>query len=285
MTPRQMPDHPRSYQVDAARYKVTSQRNLGLHPIPVNRIVGSAGKADQLSADFKPIIGGWSTRRFQGLVRVMKEGTQLQPIKVYKLHDLYYVVDGHNRVAAAKELGQVWIDAYVTEALPKAEGDENLLYYERKRFEEQTGLTRIYFSQLGRYPRLIVWVQAYTATASVQLDRTLTLVEGAALWYREVYRPTARRITQTGMKKGFPRLLIGDIFFLVWERQIELSRGPGKALTFYEAFFELERENPGPITRRVVRRGLGAVTAPLPLPPKPPEPEDDPAVDLVDAPA
>jgi len=273
------PDHPRSYQEDAARLKVISQRDLGLHAITVNRIVGSAGKPEQLDRDFKPLIGGWSTQRFQALAQAMKNGTQFQPISVYKLHDLYYVIDGHNRVAAAKEAGQIWIDAYVAEVLPAAEGEENLLYYERKHFEEQTGLTRIHFSVLGRYPRLRELVQAYTGTASVQLDRVLSLLEGASLWYREVYRPTAHRISQSGLKKVFPDAMIGDIFFGVWECQIKVSRERGKPMTLYEAFFEFERQNPGPITRRVVRKSLEAVTATLPLPPKPPQPEDDPATD------
>ena len=285
MSPRRPSlDHPRSYEEDAARLGVTSQRRLGLHPIPLNRIVGSAGKPEQLDAEFKPLLGGWSSHRYQGLLQAMKNGTHLQPISVYKLHDLYYVIDGHNRVAAAKELGQIWIDAEVTETLPKAEGEENLLYYERKRFEEQTGLTKIHFSVLGRYPRLLTLIQAYSATASVQLDRHLSLLEGAALWYREVYRPTARRITQEGLKRAFPGLMIGDVFFLIWELQISLSRERGRPLTLYEAFFEFERQNPGPIARRVVRKGLEAVTAPLPLPPKLPEPEDDPALDQLEVP-
>jgi hypothetical protein len=47
-----------------------------------------------------------------------RPGTALPPVQLYKLGDRYYVVDGHHRVAAALSLGQLEIDAVVTEYLP-----------------------------------------------------------------------------------------------------------------------------------------------------------------------
>ena len=49
-----------------ASVKVMHRRDLGMDPIPVNRIVGSAGKPEQLDADFKPLLGGWAQHRYTG---------------------------------------------------------------------------------------------------------------------------------------------------------------------------------------------------------------------------
>lgn len=286
MSPRKSKlKHPRSYEDDARRLKVLHRRDLGLHPIPLNRIVGSAGKPDQVDADFQPLLPGWAPKRYQGLLNASKRGTTFQPISVYKLHDLYYVIDGHNRVAAAKELEQLWIDAYVTEALPKAEGKANLLYYERKRFEEQTGLTRIILTELWRYPRLLEVIQAYAGLATTQLQRELDLQEAARLWYRDVYRPMTARIRGSHLRKVLRNDTVGDIFFDVLQYQAERSRERGRAITLDEAFYAFEKEHPAPLARRMVRRGLEAMTAPLPVSNRPAKLEDEPAMADVETPA
>lgn len=286
MSPQQgKASHPRSYEADAHRLKVMHRRDLGMHPIPVNRIVGSAGKPEQLDAGFKPLLGGWAQHRYTGVLNATKKGTNFQPISVYKLHDLYYIVDGHNRVGAAKELGQLWIDAYVTETLPKAEGKENLLYYERKHFEEQTGLTRIILTELWRYPRLLEVIRSYATLASTQVQRELTLLEAATLWYRDVYRPMASRIRRSQLPKVLRDDTIGDIFYDILQYQVEASREHNRAITLDEAFVAFELKHPAPIVRRIARKSLETVTAPLPMSTKTAKAdvEEDPATTTVES--
>ena len=47
----------------------------------------------------------------------MRAGQALPAIEVYALGEEYYVVDGHHRVAAARALGQLYLDALVHEFL------------------------------------------------------------------------------------------------------------------------------------------------------------------------
>ena len=225
------------------------------------------------------------TASIYGLLNATKQGTNSQPISVYKLHDLYYIVDGHNRVAAAKELGQLWIDAYVTETLPKAEGKENLLYYERKHFEEQTGLTRIILTELWRYPRLLEVIRSYATLASTQVQRELTLLEAATLWYRDVYRPMASRIRRSQLPKVLRDDTIGDIFYDILQFQVEASREHNRAITLDEAFVAFELKHPAPMTGRIARKSLETVTAPLPMSTKTTkvDVEEDPATTTVES--
>jgi hypothetical protein len=39
----------------------------------------------------------------------------LPPVQLLRAGGEYWVVDGHNRVALARQIGQLWIDADVTE--------------------------------------------------------------------------------------------------------------------------------------------------------------------------
>jgi uncharacterized protein (DUF1015 family) len=49
---------------------------------------------------------------------LMRRGHNLPAVELYQLHDAYYVVDGHHRIAAARSLGWIAVDAEVTEFRP-----------------------------------------------------------------------------------------------------------------------------------------------------------------------
>ena len=50
----------------------------------------------------------------------MKRGDPLPMVNLYRLGGHYYVVDGHHRLAAARRIGAVALDAMVTEFVPLA---------------------------------------------------------------------------------------------------------------------------------------------------------------------
>jgi hypothetical protein len=86
--------------------------------IAVSCVVGSvdAAKAARLRRDFLPQQGTHATR-YHSVEMAMRDGAPLPAIEVYRLGDAYYVVDGHHRVAAARRLGQLYLDAIVHEFL------------------------------------------------------------------------------------------------------------------------------------------------------------------------
>ncbi|MBA2488471.1 MAG: hypothetical protein H0V36_04000 [Chloroflexi bacterium] len=95
-----------------------SPREAGLHVVPIDQIVGSAVEPVQRGRDFRPFRGlrgpDWEAR-YQRILRAMNRLEVLPPIDVVRFGDGYWVVDGHNRVAAAREVGQVAVDAAVTD--------------------------------------------------------------------------------------------------------------------------------------------------------------------------
>jgi hypothetical protein len=92
-------------------------QEVGLIAVPVDEIVGSAvdGPA-QRGPDFLPLKPlrslNWESR-WQRIRKAIDQLQVLPPIEVLQTPDGYWVVDGHNRVAAAKAIGQVAIDAAV----------------------------------------------------------------------------------------------------------------------------------------------------------------------------
>jgi hypothetical protein len=96
------------------------RRSVGLRTVPIDRIVGTARHPSQNTADFLPLprLRGQNwLGRWQRLIRATDQLAVLPPVELVQVGDDYYVVDGHNRVAAAKQAGAVEIDADVTQLL------------------------------------------------------------------------------------------------------------------------------------------------------------------------
>jgi hypothetical protein len=87
--------------------------------IPIDEIRGSAVEGSvQRGGDFLPLPklrGSNWLGRWQRLRRAVERLEILPPIDVIKYADGYWVVDGHNRVAAALYAGQAAIDSAVVE--------------------------------------------------------------------------------------------------------------------------------------------------------------------------
>jgi hypothetical protein len=94
-----------------------SIRELGLQTVPVDAIAGTAVEGPpQRGGDFLPLHDRRSDDwrgRWQRILRAVDSLSHLPPIQLIKFGDQYWVVDGHNRVAAALYSGQTDIDAVV----------------------------------------------------------------------------------------------------------------------------------------------------------------------------
>jgi len=101
--------------------------DTGMQVVARQKIIGSVGRWRNLRSDFfyrtRPAI----TERFIRIGQAMQQGVVLPPLELYKMKvrrkgakeeaqvSEYYVVDGHHRVAMARQLGQDFLDARVIE--------------------------------------------------------------------------------------------------------------------------------------------------------------------------
>ena len=90
------------------------QRSLGLMTVCVEQIVGTVNRSDDFDRHFLP-RRAVTMERWLRIKMASYRGEHLPPIELRKVGEAYFVVDGHHRVSVAREHGQQYIDAYVTE--------------------------------------------------------------------------------------------------------------------------------------------------------------------------
>lgn len=249
-----------SFEEAARRAGVTARIPLGVRPVRVKRIVGSAGKADKLGPDFLPLGKGPASGNFHDIVNVMKTGEVLPPITLYQLGNRYYVIDGHTRVAAAKALGIDFLDAEVIEALPRKEGEVNLTHFARREFQRYTGLEGIRLTAPWRYHLLHHHIEGYRLYLERSRDKEVTLPEAAAIWYRTQYVPTILEIRRRNLTSSTGGRTIGDVYTDILRAWAE-EEGLGVSLReMLDRYDQETRSSHGRITRarRVVSNAVDA---------------------------
>jgi len=78
--------------------------------VPVSSIVGSASRSRDFDRDFRPRR---TTARFRRVRDLFAEGRYPPPLDLVRLGEVYFVVDGHHRLAVARERGWVVVPARV----------------------------------------------------------------------------------------------------------------------------------------------------------------------------
>lgn len=221
----------RSFTDDAARAGPTAPRALGLRTVEVGRIIGSVGRSQELDANFRSLSHRREEEaRYKKIYDRMVEGKPLPPVVLYKLGYGYYVLDGNHRVAAARQLGQLEIEALVTEFVPLGDPEAQRVFSERRAFEQATGLTRIGASRSGQYPRFEEMIRAYAQERGIE-----DLREAASRWETEVYRPAARQIHALRLTQQFPGERTADVFIRVAAWRDEYAKQHGNLLDWDEA--------------------------------------------------
>jgi nucleotide-binding universal stress UspA family protein len=227
----------RSFLEDAERAGVLTQRTLGVRTIETSRIVGSVGRAQELGPDFRPLRRQRrrpDEDRFRRIRQAMDQGIELPPIAVHKLGFGYYVLDGHHRLAAALQNGQVEIDANVTEFLPAADERAPELFAARRNFERATGLMEVGAARPVSYQALQHVIEEYGQEQGLS-DLRLA----ANRWYAAVFRPLWQTVRARQLTAAFPGDRSADYIarLAVW-RQVEAPHMPWEAAL--DAFAETQ---------------------------------------------
>ena len=89
-------------------------RHLGLVEVSVKSIVGSSGRNNDFDLEFNPLRNDLGDRWIH-VAQAILSGRRLPPIQLYKIGDVYFVLDGHHRLSVARASGQQLICANVVE--------------------------------------------------------------------------------------------------------------------------------------------------------------------------
>jgi hypothetical protein len=102
------------------RERTRCQGRFGIRAIPIERVVGSVGRWSDFDRSFRPTCRV-QRDRVDELGRVFTD-REFPPVGVYELEGAYFVLDGHHRLALARERGRLDIDAEVTRIVGPAAG-------------------------------------------------------------------------------------------------------------------------------------------------------------------
>ncbi|HEX5502187.1 MAG TPA: universal stress protein [Thermomicrobiales bacterium] len=223
----------RVFAEDATRAGLLAPRRLGVRTVDVARIIGSVGRADDLGPDFRPRHPPRAEQqRYDAIVHAGEYGRPLPPVELYKLGYGYYVLDGHRRLAAARQLGQPEIDAEVTEFVPLHDRTARDLFHARRAFEQATGLTRVGAARPETYAYLRELIDDFARRHDLADPR-----EAAQRWYSSVFRPLARRMHLAHLHRLFPGERSADLLARLARRRDAAER-LGHELDWTEALQE-----------------------------------------------
>jgi hypothetical protein len=214
------------------RLRPFERHYVGLRPIPLKQVVGTDSRGGDFDRDFLPRRPEIRARWRQ--VESAYPAGDFPPIVVYQLGDAYFVLDGHHRVAIARQRGMETIDAEVTELRARwhlgADADiVELIHAEQQRiFMEESGFVRtrpelcINVSRPVGYIELLETVQLHGYHAMLAAGRALDPAEISADWFEHVYEPTVAAIRREGLDRLYPDATEADLFLCVWQRRREL---------------------------------------------------------------
>ena len=143
-----------------AYVNVEYEVSLGLCEIPLEQIVGTRtkGRTNSFAANFMPLLG--THTEFAGkwvrLCTSLQEEGLRDSIKVYEFMNRFYVLEGNKRVSVLKYLDAYSVPCNVIRVVPKrSDSKENIIYYEFLDFYAVTNINYIYFSEKGRFSKLL----------------------------------------------------------------------------------------------------------------------------------
>ena len=231
-----------SYEDVRRKLKVTSSVRRGLQEIPLEAIVGSVGRYADFTRTFLPKLDSDEPRWVSINSRVKGLGG-VPPIEVFQINDAYFVLDGNHRVSVARDVGAIYIEAYVTEVTTRVpmskdlQADELILKAGYANFLEQTQIDRylpdIDFSVTapGKYRLLSDYIETHRQVLIKKKKYTVPYKKAVIDWYKKIYRPVAKIIRQRGILRDFPGRTETDMFLWIMEHQEELRKQLGWKIT------------------------------------------------------
>ena len=213
----------------------------GVHTVRVDQIVGSLNRYHEFDRAFLPAENQLA-ERWQNIDSAFYKDISLPPVVLYKVGQVYFVVDGHHRVSVARQQGQEFIEAEVRECstkvniTPDLKTEDLKILHEKVHFLERTGLddlrpkAKIRLTIPDGFDRMLEHIAVHHYFMGLDLKRDISEEEAIAHWYDTVYFPIVKMIRQSKILKDFPGKTEGDLYLWVLDHQRYLAEEEGQSL-------------------------------------------------------
>ncbi len=205
------------------RLRLHDERYIGLQEIPIDKIVGSVGRYKDFTRSFLPRTNAVRSR-WQRLDSMARGAEGFPPIEVYKVGEVYFVIDGNHRVSVARQLGAKTIEAYVTE-LPTpvplevdTQPDDLLIKQGYADFLRQTHLdvirpgSSVILTEPDRYREIIEHISVHKYFMGLEQGHDISWEDAVASWYDNVYMPLVHLIREYDVLSQFPGRTEADLY-------------------------------------------------------------------------
>jgi hypothetical protein len=188
------------------------ETRLGLQTVELDDIVGSVDRTTGFDRRFRP-TSDVARRRFERLAAAVRRGEDLPPVDLVKVGEVYFVSDGHHRVAVLRALGLDVVQARVTlvhTAVPAGAGLRRAdlpLKGHARLFAERVPLPariadRVVLDDPDDYAVLAEGVEAWGMRWMQDRGEFADRATIALAWFREEYEPVLSLLREAGIHRG-----------------------------------------------------------------------------------
>ncbi len=230
-----------SYEQVKASLHVGGPIDRGVEDVRVDAIIGSLNRYHDFDRAFWP-ANNETAYRWENIDLAFYQHKGLPPIILYKVGQVYFVVDGHHRVSVAREQGLEYIEAEVRECsskiniTPDLKPEDLVVLGEKVEFLEHTRLdvlrpkSRVRLTIVGGFDRMAEHIAVHRYFMGLDLKRNITEEEAVTHWYDTVYLPIVKVIRQSKILKEFPGKTEGDLYLWILDHQRYLAEAEGQDL-------------------------------------------------------
>lgn len=223
-------------------FELYKQRYLGIQTVPIDAIVGSFDRYRDFDRYFLPKKVHLQ-RRWANIHNLIARDVILPPVTLYKVGEIYFVVDGNHRVSVSKKMGVKYIDAEVTEFITDIpitsdmDPKDIFILTEREKFLSITRLKqnrpdiKIRITIPGQYNFLLGQINKLMVQFNENRksdDKLITFEEASLIWYDDIYLPAIEIIKNYGILEKFPNRTKTDLYVWINEHKRYLSLKYGR---------------------------------------------------------
>src|SRR3989304_10029221 len=227
-----------------------NQKYLGIRTVDVDDIVGSIDRYKDFDRRFLPIKTNLE-HRWSDIYSAYKKNIDLPPVKLYKVGNIYFVLDGNHRVSVAKRMGIKYLDAEVIEFTTKIPISREMdpidmfILAEREKFLNLTKLKenrpdiKIRLTIPGKYDFLLEQINNHMYNLNKNIkEKEITFEEAAADWYDNIYLPAINIIERYKIIENFPNRTKSDLYVWIVGHKYYLKDKYGKEIELKEAAYD-----------------------------------------------
>lgn len=228
-----------SYEEVAEKLKLHIRSEGGVQQIPLDAIVGSVGRYTDFTRTFLPRRAEDRDRWVGVRAAFLEGGAGLPPIEVYKVGDVYFVIDGNHRVSIARQEKFTTIEAHVIEVrtqvslTPDIRAEDLIIKSEYADFLETTRIVDLRpnvdlsVTVPGQYHKLLEEICARECQLEINTRSSVPFDVAVADWYDNIYIPLAEAVRDRGLLRWFPDRTITDLYLWISENRSILEKELG----------------------------------------------------------